>query len=319
MSKSKRDLLLLLCMGVCLGLIVAWASLSLRFGTRQDTVSNLSAILNGEPLYFGGTAFTKFPHYNRVLFPGVHRLLVQFVPLGSAGQWYLALRIVTFQAAFVAFALVCRFSLFISAKDVRLASLLLALATIVSFNFSWEDPTDALDMLALTLGVGASLARRYVACLALALLFAFNRESAAYLGIIWVLLTMRPTNFVRAGIEGAAISVISYGTTLGIRNFVQPAGSGNWFTPLNNLDIVLRSIAHFTFLNWIATLVAILVLFALNIRGSNPMARRFVSLAVIFSIAALFFGLINEHRVHLPCFLMLAFAIASSGESVQKA
>jgi hypothetical protein len=310
-----QDALHLLCLALCLGLIVAWTSLSLGFDTRQDTISNLLAIWQGRPLHFGGAEAPPLPVYNRLLVPGLHRMLVLYAPFGSAGQWYLVLRIVTFQAAFVAFVFVCRFSLSMGKRDICLASTLFALAAIVTFNFQWEEPADAVDLLALTLGVGAALARRYWLCLALSILFAFNRESAAYLGLIWIVLTIRPSSVPRALVEGGAICVASYGLVIATRHFMRPGGSGNWDSLGRNLQAIMGSLADFNPLHWLAMLVAIVALLALNIRLKEPLPRSFVLLAVIFSGAALVFGQINELRVHLPAFLMLVFAVASGSPS----
>jgi hypothetical protein len=43
-----------------LGLVVAWASLSMRLHTRPDTIQNMTPILHGEPIVFGGD--TPRPH-----------------------------------------------------------------------------------------------------------------------------------------------------------------------------------------------------------------------------------------------------------------
>ena len=140
----------------------------LRSSTRADTVYNLSAQLHGEPLRYGDTEFTKFPVYNRVLFPALHQAVVKYLPFSSEEQWYLLLRCASFQIALLAFLLVCRYALEIRSQSLGLPACLLAIATIASFNFRWEDVTDAIDLVALALGVGAALARRYVVCLLLA-------------------------------------------------------------------------------------------------------------------------------------------------------
>lgn len=313
-----RDTALLLCGALCLGLIVAWVSVSLRFGTRADTVYNLAAVLRGRPLKFGSDFHSDLPFYNRILFAAVHQAIAKILPLGSPNQWYLLLRILAFQAAFVAFAFVCHRDLSVAREDVFLASALLALATIVSFDFAWEDPSDALDLLALALGVGAATARRFVWCLALSIAFAANRESAAYLGVIWFVLTTSPTSHVRRSLEGGAICMLSYGMALVVRALVTRSFVGNFDTLHINLSNLMTSVARFNLLDWPFMLIATTALLFTAMGAHDGPARRFVALAGIFVVPAFIFGLINELRVFLPCFIMLAFAIAVGGRGEQK-
>src|SRR6476660_6337129 len=78
-----------------LGLVVAWVSLSLRLHTRPDTIHNMSHILRGEPLVFGGDSSAVHPFYNRILFPSLLWALSRELVLFSESQWYILLRIAT--------------------------------------------------------------------------------------------------------------------------------------------------------------------------------------------------------------------------------
>ena len=87
---------------LCLGTLVAWASLTLRFGTRADTLHNLSATLGGQDFHFKGFFVGPVtPFYNRIMFPLIHQGLFHLFPTISEERWYLMLRIVSFQLAFV--------------------------------------------------------------------------------------------------------------------------------------------------------------------------------------------------------------------------
>src|SRR4051812_34111276 len=105
----RRDIAALLLLALVPGLVVAWASLSLRFGTRADTLHNRGAVVQGGPFRSGDEVLANLPFYNRVLFPLLHRGLSRALPVLSERQWYLVLRILSFQAAFAAFALVSHF------------------------------------------------------------------------------------------------------------------------------------------------------------------------------------------------------------------
>lgn len=295
-----------------LGLIVAWASLDLRFDTRSDAITNLTLILQGRPLIFGPEALPDLPFYNRVMIPELHALLVVWVPIFDAGEWYLLLRIVTFMAAFGSFAFACGPDWPESAGDVRLAMALLALATIVSFSFPWEEPSDALDICALSLAVAAARNNRLFACFATSLIFAANRESAAYAGIIWFFLSNRQQGWLRRAVEGAAICIAAYGVVIFLRATV--AGwsvSGNWFMLFDNVDTLIEAVDAFTPLSWLGLLPATLAILLAIIDRSHPLKRRLLQLAALLAVPSLLFGKINELRVFLPSMLMLAFAVGA--------
>lgn len=311
----RRGIGAIVACALCLGLLVAWSSLSLRFETRADTLHNLAAIPAGAPLQFGPEQRSDLPFYNRVMFPLLHKTAVRMAPGISEGQWYLLLRIFSFQAAFVAFALVCHRTVRSSTRDTVLATTLLALATVASFSFPWEETSDAFDLLAVSIGVGVALAGRFWIALAVAILFAANRESAAYLGAIWFVLNATPKHWLRPLLAGAAISVISTGATTLLRGFFGPALIMNWNTALQNLNIVAESAKGFP-LNWLGLLIAVCVLFLCNIGLQTPLTWRLLALSMIFGAAGLLFGLVNELRVFLASFVMLAYAVAASGTVV---
>jgi hypothetical protein len=73
--------------------VVAWASLSLRIGTRADTIQNMSNILHGRPLAFGDAHSSVHPFYNRILFPGFLVAVSHWTWRLSEGQWYILLRL----------------------------------------------------------------------------------------------------------------------------------------------------------------------------------------------------------------------------------
>ena len=295
-----------------LGLIVAWTSLELRFDTRSDTIANLSLILDGQPLVFGADALPDLPFYNRIMVPALHALLVDWVPIFDNGEWYLLLRIATFGAAFGSFAIACGPDWRESAGDVRLAMALLALATIVSFSYPWEEPSDALDICALSLAVAASRNNRLFACFAIGVVFASNRESAAYAGIIWFFLSTRQSSWLRRAIEGAAICIAAYGVVVLLRAAVAGWGvSGNWFMLFDNVETLIDAIDTFTPLSWLGLLPATAVILLATIDRSHPLKRRLLQLAVLLAVPSLLFGKINELRVFLPSMLMLAFAVGA--------
>ena len=117
-----------------LGLVVAWASLSMRLHTRPDTIQNMSHILHGEPIVFGGDTSTAHPFYNRVMFPSLLWLASHGVRLLSESQWYILLRIATVTLGLGAFALACAHALKVTPREFRLAVGLMAVSTMSAFG-----------------------------------------------------------------------------------------------------------------------------------------------------------------------------------------
>lgn len=308
----RKDIAAILLLALVLGLAVAWASLTLRFGTRADTLHNLGAVLQGAPFRSGDEFLADLPFYNRVLFPLLHRGLARALPVLSESQWYLLLRILSFQAAFAAFALVCHLCLRAPRAVTGLASCLLALATIASFNFPWEEPSDALDLLVLALGVGASLRRRWLLCLGLSLVFAANRESAAFLGLIWAGLTLTRADWPRRLVEGGVICGLSYGAALALKAALGPVFMANYITPAINLERLLAAFGNPNPMAWLPMLLAVVALLVSFADRRAELVRRLFALAALFVGFVALFGIVEELRVFLPTFLMLAFAVAAS-------
>ena len=147
-------------------------------------------------------------------------------------------------------------------------------------------------------------------------MFAANRELAAFLGLIWAVVTVTPLNATRGDwrrrlVEGGAISVLSYGTAMALKTALGPGFIANYGTPAFNLARLREGLVTPDPLGWLAMLVALVVLFAVCADWRPPLARRFLALAALFAGLALLFGLINELRVFLPTFAMLGFAVAA--------
>ena len=309
-SPSCRILQLAL-MAVCFGLIIAWASLALRLTNRPDTLYNLSAILDGRPLVFSTELTPLLPFYNRILFPTIHRGLVEAVPFISAGQWYILLRVATCMLAVGTFTAVCHRTLGTSLRDCWFTTSLLALSMIVTFCYPWEDPTDAFDICALSLGVLAAIEGRFLLALAVGVFFACNRESSAYIGILWFFLSSRPHPWWRRAIESGTISVASYAVALGLRLWISATGTANMFMLFKNAHALLDAFRQFP-VNWLGLLLAIVAILLANIDFRNRIAVRLLVLAALFVGPAVIFGMMNELRVSMPTFLMLVFAVAAS-------
>jgi hypothetical protein len=309
----SRPALRLAAFVVGLALVVAWASLALRIGTRADTLQNMSNILHGQPLVFGDARSTVHPFYNRVLFPALLLGAWHGIGLFSEGQWYILLRLVSCIFGLGAFAWVCRQALQASPARTQFATALMALATITAFVFPWEDPTDVIDLGAQALAVAAALGGRFALCLVIALLFALNRESAAYAGIAWFVLAPRP--LPRRGFETVVICVASYALALGVRMLISDTGASNWWALPHNIETLWLSIRTFGIVGWLGVLVGATLFLSACVNLGTALATRFVGLALLFAVPALAFGWFEDVRVFLPCFVMLCLAVAAGKET----
>jgi hypothetical protein len=272
-------------------------------------------VLRGEPFKTGDAFRADLPFYNRILFPLAHHVMSQWLPFASAGQWYVLLRIASFQAAFLVFGLACHRGIGTSRLATGLAMTLLGVATIISFNYPWEETSDALDMVVLTAGVWAALQRRFLVCLALSILFAANRESSAFLGLIWFVLVAKRNRWWRPAIEGGVICVLSYGTAVALKLALGPVVRPNWAVVRNNLDRLVEALTAFNPLGWLPMLAATLAMLVLFADWRLPQVQRFLLLAAVFIVLSIWFGLVNELRIFLPTFIMLCFAVAESVRS----
>ncbi len=311
----SRPALRLVVFVVGLALVVAWASLALRIGTRADTIHNMSNILHGRPLVFGDAHSTVHPFYNRILFPGLLLAVSHGIGLLSEGQWYILLRLASCLFGFGAFAWVCRQALQASTARTQFATALMALSTITAFVFPWEDPTDVIDLGAEALAVAAALGGRFGLGLAVALVFAANRESAAYAGIIWFVLAPAPRSLPRRGLETVAICVASYALALGLRTVISDTGARNWWALPHNLETLWAAIRTFGLIGWLGVLAGATLFLSACVDLRAPLARRFAALASLLAVPALVFGWFEDVRVFLPCFVMLCFAVAAGKET----
>ena len=317
LRRDRNDIIAIVLWCLAIGVIVCWVSLTLRSGTRQDTLYNFNALLQGAPLRFAESSRGDLPFYNRVFFPLLHRAFSQAFPALSAEQWYVCLKIACYQGAFLAFALVCHFHLQVPKSAIGLATAILAIATIASFNHRWEEAGDAIDLVAIALGVGAILRQRFILCLVLAVVFATNRDSAAFLGVGWFVLLATRQDRVRRAVEGLLISASSYATALAVRWMLAPHAMMNFNTQAVNVRSLLEALASFDPLSWLVVLAASFVLFLPFLDFARPRAGRFVALGLLLALPTVSFGLINEIRIFLPTFALLAFAVADSfSESV---
>ena len=310
----SRPVLRTLALVIGLGLLIAWASLELRIHTRLDTIHNMSHILHGQPMQFGADTSTIHPFYNRIMFPSLLLAITHGVGVLKEGQWYILLRLACCIFALGAFAVACQSRLRPPTARLQLAVALLALSAIGGFAFPWEDPTDMLDVTAQSLAVLAALDGRFALCLLIAVLFAANRESAAYAGITWFVVAP-PRPLLKRGSETLVICAASYGLAIALRLMISKTGASNWIALPHNIESLIQAVRSFAIVGWFGILIGLVLFFSACVDLGSELARRFVLLALLFAVPGLLFGWVEDVRVFLPCAVMMCFAVAAHKEA----
>lgn len=313
-TMPSRPVLRTVALVIGLGLLVAWASMELRIHTRLDTIHNMSNILHGRPMEFGADTSTIHPFYNRVMFPGLLWAFTHGVGMLKEGQWYILLRLASCIFGLGAFAFACQRALRPSPGRLQFAVVLMAMSTIGAFAFPWEDPTDVIDLGAQALAVVAALDGRFALCLLIAMIFATNRESAAYAGITWFVLAP-PRPLLKRGTEAFVICAASYGLAIALRLIISKTGSSNWFSLPHNIESLIQAVRSFAIVSWFGILVGMTLFLTACADLGTDLARRFVLLALLFAIPGLLFGWVEDVRVFLPCAVMMCFAVAAGKEA----
>jgi hypothetical protein len=293
-----------------LGLLVAWASLELRIHTRLDTIHNMSNIVHGRPMQFGSDTSTIHPFYNRVMFPVLLLAVTHGVGVLSEGQWYILLRLACCILGLGAFAFACQRALRPSPARLQLAIVLMAMSTIGAFAFPWEDPTDVIDLGAQALAVLAALDSRFALCLLIAMVFATNRESAAYAGITWFVLAP-PRPLLKRGTEAFVICAASYGLAIALRLMISKTGASNWIALPHNIESLIQAVRSLAIVGWFGILVGMVLFLGACVDLRTELARRFVLLALLLAVPGVLFGWLEDVRVFLPCAVVMCFAVAA--------
>lgn len=309
-----RPVLRTVALVIGLGLLVAWASLELRIHTRLDTIHNMSNILHGRPMQFGADTSAIHPFYNRVMFPSLLWMFTHGVGVLKEGQWYILLRLVCCIFGLGAFAFACLRALRPPQGRLQLAVALMALSTIGAFAFPWEDPTDVIDLGAQALAMAAAIDGRFALCLLVAVVFAANRESAAYAGITWFVLAP-PRPLLKRGTEGFVICAASYAVAIALRLAISKTGASNWIALPHNIESLIQAVRSFAIVGWFGIEIGVVLFLSACVDLSTERARRFVLLALLFAVPGLLFGWVEDVRVFLPCAVMMCFAVAAHKEA----
>ncbi len=137
---------------------------------------------------------------------------------------------------------------------------------------------------------------------------------AAVLGVVLQVSVFRfmPGQELRQALVTVAISVASYAVAVVLRLVISSTGTANWIPLSYNYHAFLLAIHPFTFVNWLAVLLAVALMLSCCLDLKGLLVRKFAALAALFALPAILFGYVEDLRVWLPCAVMLCFAVAAS-------
>ena len=317
MTQRHRTLAAAVLLTCSLATAVCFVSnnLNSRRQHRDETVAQQIALLSAAPLVFDGQPSDVPEFRNRVLFPFVMVGVVRATGLRD-GEAFLLVR---WLSAALCFGSLLWFAIVVAGNDVAasaLAASLLALFFVVSFNHPWEHPTDFPDATAMVLGAWAAIRRRVWPAVIIAAIAAANRESAAFIGVLWIAVTtLDDDSRLTRVMQGMAIVLVAVSVTLALRLVFDMRGARvvNRIAE-NSVSAMLASAADRPFMSWPMLLVASLAP-ALAVIGAtwprvSAVGRRIIVAGLGVAAASLVIGSPEEIRIIAPAATMLVCGLA---------
>lgn len=292
-------------------------NLNSRLQHRDETVAQQMALLARAPLVFDGQP-TDGPEFrNRLLFP----LAMVGAARVTGLQEREAFLLVRWLSAAVCFGALIWFAMVVGANDITgaaLAALLLAVFFVASFNHPWEHPTDFPDATAMLLGAWAAIRRRVLPALLIAAVAAANRESAAFVGVLWIAVTtLDAPSRVKRVIQGAAIILVALSVTLTLRRlFSMPGVRFLNSVAENPIRPMLLTVVNHPFMSWgmllAASLIPTLAVIGVCWQRVSAVGRRIILAGVLVTVASLVIGSPEEIRIITPAATLLVCGLAAS-------
>jgi hypothetical protein len=165
------------------------------------------------------------------------------------------------------------------------------------------------------MGAWAAMRRRFDAAICLATIGAANRESAAFVGVIWIVIALRDldSSRVRRVVQGFALVAATLATTTLLRLiFELPGGRVGNSVAANDVRAMLKIAAAHPFLSWAMLLIAMVigpvVFVAANWSPGTAEGRRLALAGGAIGLVSIVIGAPNELRVAVPAVTVLICA-----------
>jgi hypothetical protein len=259
---APHEWLALLLLHFSLSIIVCFVSnnIETRLEHRQETVQQQFAILEGHAYPVDGEETDPPQFRSRVLFPAMLAFASRWEIVPPAA-WFVILRIATAFLAFLVFSLLLVEAAGASWKLAAAGCGWLALGLILTFNHSWEHPTDFPDVLFFSLAIWFSIQKKRSLLVAATILGTLNHQTIAFAGVLWACLhgldatrKLRPAEIGFAGLLMASSRLTSWLVESAIR------GGAGWGHVMNGYETIgqfFHFLAHPYASGWPVLLVAL--------------------------------------------------------------
>jgi hypothetical protein len=321
-SLAPRAWLSLLLLHASLSILVCFVSNNLltRLQHRREAVQQQFAILEGHSYLVDGQEADWPPFRSRVLFPAMLAAASRW-RIVPPEAWFVILRLGTAFAAFLVFSLLLIEAAGASLKLAAAGCGWLALGLILTFNHTWEHPTDFPDVIFLSLAIWFAVRKQRIPLAAVTILGTLNHQTIAFAGVLWACLygwdsarKIRPVEIGFGGLLLASSRLTSWLVERAIR------GSAGWDYVANGYETIaqLREFfAHPYASGWPVLLFALVaptvVWLSANRRALGETERRILVAALLtIGISSVVAFMAELRSVFLAPHVMATFVAVSA-------
>ncbi len=287
-----------------------------RFDYHMETVDNTLAILKGDPMMMSHMPFEAPQLQSRVMFPLAMRELMRIGLQPSPA--FIVLRYLTAWIGFAVFLTVALTLARSSPKAAGIGALMIAFGFIFTFNFAWEQSTDFLDLVFVSLLVGLALRRERIWLFVAVLVGTFNHQTVAFASVIWLCLWGRG-RWIREGLYATALVVACYALSTALKMYFGTTPSSQSLSYVvdgwRTIGYLKYAMTHLTPTQWPVLLgamwVPITCWLALHRRTMPAESRALVTSAIAMIVIGTPIAFWSEIRsVFLMPYIVATFAAA---------
>jgi hypothetical protein len=329
--RTKKVILKVLIFSFSISICSVFVSenLNSRFEHRDETIKIQENILKGQSYRFDGEKQYFGAWQNRVMVPYVLWATAKMGVLQER-EWYLIVRIFS--------ALLCFFGFWWCIYGARnilhgaqyenkyfhayVSTLLLFFCLTLTFNEPWAHVTDYFDSLFFAICAYLVVKKRYSYLFVLSIFASANRESAAFMGVVWAFCHGLDISNVKLFLgefaKGFIMSVSSYASALGLRlafgGTRAITETNQTFTLLSVDDKLEEFFVSPDPFGWpvlaLALLTPPLLWFWERRQTIDNLNIKLLASSVAIALITMSFGLINELRIFIPSITLLIFSAA---------
>jgi hypothetical protein len=294
----------------------ASSELAARRGHRAEAVQHQLAIALRQPMIIDGTPSDISEYRSRVFVPYILMTLAHNHLLHSDEQRYGAVRLVTGTIMFLAVWLFSRIELRVTTSLAAMLVGLLAAWFVTSFNIPWEVPTDFIDVIVLLIGIALVRRGHRLALIALVALSTLNRESSAYIGVLFMWsAALEPQPKLRRYAFGLGLIALAVTEMVVLRTLNRLPGADlhNHFMLLKNVSQLGVALSGLPAPGWLVPLftggLVLIVWLRLRADFATAMDIALTRTALTILVPTWMVTNVGELRVYLPSVFLALIAV----------